>query len=332
MPITIDAHSDILNDIHARRLLGEKAVLEKFWVPKMRKGRIDTRVVAIYTEPPLLPELALRRGLDLVASLYEDIAESPSTVLCRTYSDIQKAKESGKIGLILGMEGAEPLGTDIQLLRIFYELALRVLGLTHALRTFLADGAFFSVRKSGQLGGLTDVGAKFLEEAEKLGIVVDVSHLNDPSFWDVIKFAQAPVIASHSNCRALRDRLRNLTDDQIKAVADGGGVVGVNACSAFVDPPDLKHLVDHIEHIVKVGGIEHAGLGPDFADYLLVYMTEVDKASLPLDGVMPVRGLPGDEAFPKFAEELAKRGYKPAEIDLIMGENFGRVFKEILKP
>jgi membrane dipeptidase len=331
MPITIDAHSDILNDIHPRRLLGEKAVLERDWVPKMRKGGIDIRVVAIYTEPPLLPELALRRGLDLVASLYEDIAGSPSCLLCRTYGDIQRAKEAGKIGLILGMEGAEPLGMDIQLLRIFYELGLRVLGLTHALRTYLADGAFFSVRKTGQLGGLTDVGARFLEEAEKLGIVVDVSHLNDPSFWDVIKFAQAPVIASHSNCRALRDHLRNLTDDQIKAVADGGGVVGVNACSVFVNPPDLEHLVDHIDHIVKVGGIEHAGLGPDFADYLLVYMTEVDKASLPLDGVMPVRGLPGDEAFPRFAEELARRGYKPRDVDLIMGENFGRVFKEILK-
>jgi membrane dipeptidase len=332
MPIVFDAHSDILNDIHPRRLLGEKAVLERHWIPKMRAGRIDVRVVAIYTEPPMLPELALRRGLDLVASLYEDIGESPSAVLCKTYGDIERAKQAGKVGLILGMEGAEPLGADIQLLRIFSELGLRVLGLTHALRTYLADGAFFSKRKSGQLGGLTDVGARFLEEAEKLGIVVDVSHLNDPSFWDVVGFAQAPVIASHSNCRALRDHLRNLTDDQIKAVADRGGVVGVNACSAFVEPPEFPRLVDHIEHIVKVGGIEHAGLGPDFADYLLVYMTEVDKASMPLDGVMPVRGLPGDEAFWKFAEELGKRGYKSREIDLIMGENFARVFKSILKP
>ncbi|MBP1766325.1 MAG: putative protein peptidase family protein [Candidatus Aminicenantes bacterium] len=332
MSIIFDAHSDILNDIHPRRLLGEKAVLERHWVPKMRAGRIDIRVVAIYTEPPMLPELALRRGLDLVASLYEDIAESPGSALCKTFGDIRSAKEAGKVGLILGMEGAEPLGADIQLLRIFYELGLRVLGLTHALRTSLADGAFFSKRKSGVLGGLTDVGARFLEEAEKLGIVVDVSHLNDPSFWDVLQFAQAPVIASHSNCRALRDHLRNLTDDQIKAVADRGGVVGVNACSVFVDPPEFPRLVDHIEHIVKVGGIEHAGLGPDFADYLLVYMTEVDKASMPLDGVMPVRGLPGDEAFWKFAEELEKRGYKEREIDLIMGENFARVFKSILKP
>jgi membrane dipeptidase len=332
MAITIDGHSDILNDIHPRRLLGERAVLERHWVPKMRQGGIDVRVVAIFTDPPLLPELALRRGLDLVSSLNEDIAESPSAVLCRTYGDIRKAKEAGKIGFILGMEGAEPLGADIQLLRIFYELGLRVLGLTHALRTFLADGAFFSARKAGQLGGLTDVGARFLEEAEKLGVVIDVSHLNDPSFWDVIKFARAPVIASHSNSRALRDHLRNLTDEQIKAVADGGGVVGVNACSVFVDPPDFERLVDHLEHIIKVGGVEHAGLGPDFADYLLIYMTEVEKASLPLDGVMPVKGLPGDEAFFKFAEELARRGHKSAEIDLIMGENFARVFKAILKP
>jgi membrane dipeptidase len=332
MSIVIDAHSDILNDIHPRRLLGERAVLEKHWVPKMRAGRIDIRVAAIYTEPPMLPELALRRGLDLVASLYEDIAESPSAVLCRTYGDIERAKGAGKVGLILGMEGAEPLGADIQLLRIFYELGLRVLGLTHALRTYLADGAFFSKRKSGQLGGLTDVGARFLEEAEKLGIVIDVSHLNDPSFWDVIEFAERPVIASHSNCRALCDHRRNLTDDQIKAVADRGGVVGVNACSVFVSPPELPRLVDHIEHIIKVGGIEHAGLGPDFADYLLAYMTEVDRASMPLDGVMPVRGLPGDEAFWKFAEELQNRGYKVGEIELIMGGNFARVFKSILKP
>ncbi len=332
MAITIDAHSDILNDIHPRRQLGEKAVLERHWVPKMRKGGIDARVVAIYSDPPFLPELALRRGLDLVASLYEDIEESPSCVLCRTYGDIKRAKEAGKVGLILGMEGAEPLAADIQLLRIFYELGLRVLGLTHALRTCLADGAFFSARKAGQLGGLTDVGARFLEEAENLGIVVDVSHLNDPGFWDVIRFARAPVIASHSNCRVLRDHPRNLSDDQIRAVADGGGVVGVNACSVFVDPPDLEHLVDHLEHIVKVGGIEHAGLGPDFADYLIAYMTEVDKASMPLDGVMPVKGLPGDEAFPKFAEALRSRGYKSGDIDRIMGENFGRVFKAILKP
>jgi membrane dipeptidase len=196
----------------------------------------------------------------------------------------------------------------------------------------LADGAFFTPRKSGQLGGLTDVGCEFLEKAQALGMVIDASHLNDPGFWDVIQFTKAPVIASHSNCRALCDHLRNLTDEQVKAIADTGGVVGVNACSEFVCPPDFSHLLDHIDHLVKVGGIEHAGLGPDFADYLLKYMTEIEKAGIPLEGIMPVKGFSGDEDFSKVAEQLATRGYQPREIDLIMGGNFARVFQEILKP
>jgi len=332
MAIVFDAHSDILNDIHPRRILGEREVLEKFWVPKMRKGNIDIRVVAIYSDVQYIPELALRRGLDLIATFYEEIEESSSSVLCTTYDDIKKAKERGKIGFILGMEGAEPLGSDIQLLRIFYKLGLRVLGLTHALRTYLADGAFLSTKKAGHLGGLTDVGVSFLEQAQAMGIIIDVSHLNDPSFWDVIKFTKAPVIASHSNCRILCDHPRNLTDEQIKAVADTGGVIGVNACGLFVKPPDLEHLLNHIDHLVKVGSIEHTGLGPDFADYLLQYMTEKERLRIPLEWIKPVDGFTGDEKFSKIADELAKRGYKANDIDLIMGENFVRVFKEVFKP
>lgn len=331
MGIFVDAHSDILNDIHPRRLLGEKAVLANYWLPKMKKGQIDLRVVAIYSDSQYLPELALRRGLDLIATLYEEIEESPEAVLCTKYEDILGAKEEGKIGFILGLEGSEPLGCDLQLLRIFHALGLRVLGLTHALRTYIADGSFLTPRKMGQPGGLTDVGVRFLEAAQSLGILIDVSHLNDPGFWDVIKFSKAPVIASHSNCRALLDHPRNLTDEQIKAVADSGGVVGVNACSLFVQPPDLDHLLDHIDHLVKVGGMEHVGLGPDFADYLVQYMTEGERARLPLDGIQPVAGLDGDEDFFKIAEALARRNYSQRQVDLVMGENFLRVFKAVFK-
>jgi len=331
MAIVVDAHSDILNDIHPRRILGEKGVLKNDWVPKMKKGGIDIRVVALYSDIQYLPELALRRGLDLVETLYEEIGECPEAMLCTTYSDMLKAKEEGKVGFILGMEGAEPLGADIQLLGIFYKLGLRVLGITHALRTYLADGAFLSDRKVGQMGGLTDVGVKFVEKAQDLGMVIDVSHLNDPGFWDVIKFSEGPIIASHSNCRALREHPRNLTDDQIKAVAARGGVTGINACGLFVEPPDFKHLVDHIDHLVKVGGVEHTGLGPDFADYLLQYMTEQERDRIPVEWISPVKGYPGDEAFSLVADELARRGYLAKDIDLIMGENFLRVFKEVLK-
>jgi membrane dipeptidase len=331
MGIVIDAHSDILCDIYPRRQCGEKQVLKNYWVPRMRKSGIDTRVVAVFNDSQFLPELALRKGLDIISTLYSELDESPETVLCKSYYDIIKAKEENKIGLILGMEGAEPLGADVQLLRIFYTLGLRVLGFTHALRTYLADGSFLTPRKTGKIGGLTDVGLTFLDEAQRIGILIDVSHLNDPSFWDVIEYSMAPVVATHSNCRTLRDHPRNLTDDQIRAVADSGGVIGINACSLFVEAPDLEHLVRHIDHIVNIGGVEHAGIGPDFADYAVQHMSEVEKVRLQMEGIVPLKGLAGDEDVPKIAEELSKLGYRSKEIDLIMGENFLRVFKETLK-
>ncbi|MFC2164162.1 dipeptidase [Acidobacteriota bacterium] len=330
MSIVIDGHSDLLNDIFPRRTLGEREILEKYWVPKMRKGGIDTRVVAIYSDPRYLPELALRRALDQIAILYEEIEESPSSVLCTTADEIIRAKKEGKVGFILGMEGAEPLGSDIQLLRIFYKLGLRVLGFTHALRTYLADGAFFISRESGQLGGLTDVGIQFLELAQALGIVVDLSHMNDPSFWDTIKFAKLPVIASHSNCRALCNHPRNLTNEQISAIADGGGVIGVNSIRRFIEHKNLDDLVNHIDHLVSKAGIEHVGLGPDFADYLRDYMTEKERESLHPDSMRQVEGFAQDEDFPLMARELERRGYKSSDIEAIMGDNFMRVFQELL--
>jgi len=331
MGIVVDAHSDILQDIHSRRALGDKQTLETYWVPKMKQGQVDVRVVAIYSDPQYLPELALRRSLDLVATLYEEVRESPSSALCTTYNDIRKAREEGKVAFLIGMEGAEPLGSDIQLLQIFYFLGLRILGLTHALRTYLADGASLSFKKTRPAGGLTDVGVEFLEEAQAMGIIIDVSHLNEPSFWDVINLAEAPVIASHSNCRALLDHPRNLSDEQIKAIANKGGVIGVNASSLFVGSSKLEGLLKHIDHLVEVGGIEHVGLGADFADYLVPHMTESQKARYLPHTFKAVDGFAKDEDFPSVAEELVKRGYNERDIDLIMGENFLRIFKEVMK-
>jgi membrane dipeptidase len=332
MAIVVDAHSDILTDIYPRRILGERQVLERHWIPKMRKGGIDIRVVALYTDAQYLPELALRRALDLIATLYEEIDECSGAMLCRTYEDILRAKREEKIGFIIDMEGAEPLGSDLQLLRIFYALGLRVLGFTHALRTYLADGAFLYPKKTGQVGGLTDVGVAFLDQAQSMGIVIDVSHLNDPSFWDLVNFTRAPIIASHSNCRALSDHARNLADDQIKAVVETGGVIGVNACSVFVQGGTIRDLMDHIDRLVNVGGIEHVGLGLDFADYMVQYMTECERSRFSIAGMRPVEGLAGDEDVPIIADKLRKRSYKAADIDRIMGENFVRLFRDVLRP
>lgn len=336
--LVIDAHSDMLNDVLPQRTRDRKNVIDEDWLPGMRKGGIDVRVAAIFSGGTYVPELALRRGLDLVAVLYNEIDESSSLMLCTSADDIRKAKENEKIGLILGMEGAEPLGRDIQLLRIFYALGLRVLGLTHGARNYAGDGAFiFSLPKTGKIGGLSDFGVRLVEEANRLGIVIDVSHLNEPGFWDVVENTQAPVIASHSNCRALFDHPRGLWDDQIKAIAERGGVVGINALALFVnqrsEDATIYQLLDHLDHIVSVGGVESAGLGFDFCDYLSKYMSVVEledeKARLGYTG--PVQGLSGDVDVPKIIAVLVKRGYKDEDIRLILGGNFLRVFEQAWK-
>lgn len=328
--LVIDAHSDLLNDVLPQRTLGRKNVIEEDWLPGMKKGGVDIRVVAIYSDISYIPELALRRGLDLIAALYAEIDESSHLMLCRTSDHIRQAKASGKIGFILGMEGSEPLGRDIQLLRIFYLLGLRVLGLTHGLRNYAADPAFFSPTETGKVGGLSDFGVRLVQEANGLGVVIDVSHLNEPSFWDVLEKTNAPVIASHSNCRALYDHPRGLWDNQIKAIADNGGVIGINACTMLVsgrEDATFDELMDNLEHIVQVGGIQAAGLGFDFADYLIKYLSEDERARLPYIG--PVQGLPNDSAIPKVTEQLIKRGYKEGDIELILGKNFLRVFERV---
>ncbi len=331
MAIVVDAHSDLLSDILGRRAAGQAGVLNSIWLRSMEAGGIDLRVAAIFSSPQFVPELTLRRALDQVAALYAELDDSPRATLCVTYADILRAKADGKRGFILGMEGVEPLGSDLALLRIFHALGVRVLGITHALRNHAADGAFFTPRKTGLQGGLSDFGVGLVEQAQAMGVLIDVSHLNDPGFWDVIKFATGPIIASHSNCRALTDHRRNLTDEQIKAVAETGGVIGVNSIGTFVSPPDLPHLVDHIDHLVKVAGREHVGLGLDFCSYLLEHKSPVERSGMRKGAYLSVEGLAGDHDVPKIPILLAERGYSVDTIDRIMGENFLRVFKAVLK-
>ncbi len=332
MAIVVDAHSDLLSDILGRRNAGQKGLLNSIWLPAMTAGGIDVRVVAIYSEVEYLPELALRRALDEVAAFLEELDTAPGAALCTTQEGILQAKAEGRRAFVLGMEGAEPLGSDLGLLRVFHQLGVRVLGITHALRNYAADGAFFDPKRTGLVGGLSDFGVELVERAQALGMLIDVSHLNDPGFWDVMKLSRAPVIASHSNCRALAAHPRNLTDDQIKAVADTGGVIGINSINRFVDPPDLPHLLDHVDRLVAIAGREHVGLGLDFCAYLLEHTSPVERSGMRKGAFLSVEGLAGDPDVPKIPALLAERGYPPDTIDLIMGENFLRVFRTVLTP
>jgi membrane dipeptidase len=225
----------------------------------------------------------------------------------------------------------EPLGSDLGLLRVFYQLGVRVLGITHALRNYAADGAFFEPKKTGTVGGLSDFGVSLVEQAQAMGMILDVSHLNDPGFWDVMELARQPLIASHSNCRALRDHPRNLTDEQIAAVARTGGVIGLNSINMFVEPPDFPHLMGHVDHLVKIAGPEHVGLGLDFCFYLLDHKTPVERSGMRKGAYLSVEGLESDADVPKIPAMLAERGYDRRTIDGIMGENFMRVFQAVLR-
>jgi len=333
----VDAHSDLLAyDVLWQHRLDRKGIMEKDWVPRMKKGGIDTRVTVIFNEAEWLPELALKNGLDMAVVWNEEFDESPSIARITKFDDIENAKKNGKIGLILGMEGAEPLSNDINLLQVFYTLGLRMLTLTHVLRNYVGDGAhYLPSQKEGNVGGITDFGVKVIEGCNKLGIVIDVSHINDPGFWDVMKFSKAPIVASHSNCRALANHPRNLTDDQIKAIIDNDGVIGMVTCSLYVDNEnwDLEHYLNHVDHIVNLGGIRNVGLGFDFADYAYNYFIypEEEVRGVKFPNLYSVKGITKDEEVPNVTEELVKRGYSDEAIELILGKNFLRVFKEVWK-
>jgi hypothetical protein len=236
----VDAHSDLLAlDVWWQHRLGRKGVIEKDHVPKMKKGGIDTRVTVTYNEGYWFPELALKNALDMAVVWNEEFDESPSIARITKFEDIEKARKDGKIGLILGMEGAEPLSNDINLLQVFYTLGLRMLTLTHANRNYVGDGVHYLPQKEGNVGGITDFGVKVVEECNKLGIVIDVSHLNDPGFWDVMKFSKAPIVASHSNCRALANHPRRRAGADLPPAGSGG-----QSGSIRIRPTQETHATD----------------------------------------------------------------------------------------
>jgi len=330
MAIVVDAHSDILSDILGRRSARQTGVLNSVWLPAMEAAGIDVRLLALYSGPEHIPEQALRRALDQIAALHAELEEAPGAALCVSHREVLQAVGAGKRAFLLSLEGAEPLGSDLGLLTIFHRLGVRALGLTHALRNYAADGAFFEPAQTGTVGGLSDFGVALVERAQALGMLVDVSHLNDPGFWDVIALAQRPIIASHSNCRALRDHPRNLTDEQIQAIARTGGFIGLNSINRFVEPPDLPHLLDHLDRLVRLAGPEHVGLGLDFCHYLLEHKSPVERSAMRKGAYLSVEGLERDADVPKLPRLLAERGYPADIVDGIMGENFLRLLGEVI--
>jgi membrane dipeptidase len=325
----VDAHFDLPWDVANQRERGRKQVIADQYLARFREGGFNLILASIFIENFFLPEMGLRRALTQISHLEEELDTlGDAMMLCRRMEDIRQAANSDRIGLMLSLEGADPLQGDLNLLRIFYDLGVRSLGLTWSRRNEAADGCAFTCSAKSRPGGLTAFGRALVQKAEALGMLIDVSHLNEAGFWDVMAAAQLPVIASHTNCRALADTPRNLFDKQIEALAARGGVMGMNAISAFVGngarQRGVDDLLDHLDHVVKVAGIAHVGIGFDFCGGFQNYL----NLAHPLE---TYDVLAGHHHLKDFTAGLLQRGYREDDIECILGGNFLRVFEKVLK-
>jgi membrane dipeptidase len=331
---------------------------------KARAGNLSAEFFSIWVEPDTNPGRFAQHTLDLIDSVYEQAARHPDRMtMAFSVADIERAHKQKKLAALMGIEGGHSIENDMHLLRDFYRLGVRYMTLSWSNTNEWADSSGdIDDPKIQHHNGLTDFGKQVVLEMNRLGMIVDISHVADKTFWDTIATTKAPVIASHSSARALSNHPRNMTDDMLRAVAKNGGVVQVNFFSAFDDQkyldaflaqskardaavaqyiaqkkaagqpvtyldkdridrewnakiprPPLKALIDNIDYIAKIAGVDHVGLGSDF-----------DGVS----GATPV-GIDSAADLPKITQALLERGYGAGDIHKILGGNTLRVFKEV---
>ena len=331
---------------------------------KAQRGNLGAEFFSIWVEPETNQGHFARRTMDLIDSVYEQAAHHPDRMMMAfSVADIERAHKEHRLAALMGIEGGHSIENDIRLLRDYYRLGVRYMTLSWSNTNEWADSSGdIDDPKVQHHNGLTDFGKQVVLDMNRLGMIVDISHVADKTFWDTIAVTKAPVIASHSSARALTNAPRNMTDDMLRAVAKNGGVVDVNFYSGFVDEdyrktsepigkqagdaikafeekqkaegksvtyaeiehiqrewadkiprPPFKSLVDHIDHIAKIAGVDHVGLGSDF------------------DGVsgQTPQGMNSAADLPKITQALLDRGYGAEDIRKILGGNVLRVFREV---
>src|SRR5436853_1522775 len=331
---------------------------------KVRAGNLGAEFFSIWVDPQTTPPTNYaKQAFDLIDSVYEQAARYPDRIMMAFIAaDIERAHQEEKFAALMGVEGGHAIQDDMRLLRDFYRIGVRYMTLSWSNTNDWADSSGdINNPKVQHHNGLTDFGKQVVLEMNRLGMMVDISHVSDQTFWDAIATSTAPIIASHSSARALTNAPRNMTDEMLKAMTKNGGVVMVNYFPGFIDDnyrnasnaqreemtkaeeslnskikdpnpaayyyaytqltreyaakiprPPLKSLIDHIDHIAKVAGIDHVGLGSDF-DGVPVLPQEIDSAA----------------DLPKITQALLDRGYKADDIKKILGGNLLRVFREV---
>ena len=328
-----DAHSDILMDVLHKKAKGKFNLIPELYFDEFERGNLGTIIFAICLEEKHLPNLALQTALDMVSLLHDEItASNGKMVFCKTYDEIVNAREENKYAVMLGLEGAEPLYDDIHLLPVFYKLGVRFLGLCWTWKNYAATGAPIKRVENQDQSGLTPFGFELVKKADELGMIIDLAHINDGGFADVMSIIKKPVIVSHTACRALNNIPRNISDDQIKMVAKNNGVVGINSVSILVsekgEHATVERIADHIDHVIQLVGPDHVGMGFDFFEN---FVEEAD-----IDAVRNLFGgnlfdiIKGHAFVNQLIGVLEKRKYRNEVINKILSDNFMRVCRELI--
>jgi membrane dipeptidase len=363
--IAIDMHADT-----AQRLLDEQVDLQQeladghFDAVRAKNGGLDAQFFSIWVEPQLFGgggAKAMKRADDQIAAVRALAEKHPETwAFATSAADVRHAAEQGKIAALMGLEGGYAIDDKLENVKRYYDLGVRYMSPAWSVSTSWAGSSGDEV---GRTRGLNEFGKNVVHEMNRLGMMIDVSHVSDPTFWDIVNISSSPVVATHSACRALADVPRNLTDDMIRALANTGGVVNVifypehlepgwsqkkkqvdAEIAAMVqqasadEPGDAVHkkiardrvrqreyaqrlppvnvarIVDHIDHIVKLVGVDHVGIGSDFDG---VQITTSDLSTI--------------ADLPNLTKELLRRGYSEADVDKILGGNMLRVMDAVKK-
>ncbi len=360
--IVLDTHDDTTQRLLFSKTfdLGKRNPDGHVDIPRMREGGMNAIFFSIWVDGRTMGPPAVQKALDQIDAVHENVKKySKDMTFCRTAAEVREAHKNGKIAALIGVEGGHMIGNDIRMVRVFGDLGVRYMTLSHFYNDEWADS---STDKPAH-NGLTDYGKEIVREMNRQGIMVDISHVSDKTFYDALEVSKAPLIASHSSCRALCNHPRDMSDEMIKALAAKGGVIQINYERSFIDQgykdafdkyaggvvapkyeeeirkkcgDDLEcgnretqkilsaliaegklphvsweRIIDHIDHVAKLAGADHVGLGSDF-----------DGAEMP-------DGLEDCSKLPKITEALLRKGYSEDDLRKILGGNTLRVMEQV---
>ena len=359
--IVLDTHDDTTQRFFSKDFdIGKRNPDGHVDIPRMREGGMNAIFFSIWIDGRIMGPPAVEKALDQIDAVHENVRKySKDMALCRTAAEVREAHKQGKIAALIGVEGGHMIGNDIRVLRMFGNLGVRYMTLSHFYNDEWAD----SSTDNPVHNGLTDFGKDIVREMNRQGIMVDISHVSDKTFYDALEVSKAPLMASHSSCRAICNHPRDMSDEMIKALAAKGGVIQINYERSFIDQAykdaydkvsggvvaamekvtkecagdeacvgrkikdmetqmeasgalprvSWEKIIEHIDHVVKLAGADHVGLGSDF-----------DGATMP-------DGMDDCSKLPKITEALVRKGYADDDIRKILGGNLLRVMEQTEK-